>query len=105
MNEGSFDYLYVADILDEVEKRSEAIERMAETIAKLGYAPDAAQETFELLLEIRATEARMKAYQSRLESLWQAVEWWRSGDWGEERVREALAKYRGQEHNAEDSSL
>ena len=94
MSGGSFNYLFSADSASQLGGKEEDLERMAETLAKLGYAPDAAQETFELLLELRAFDARLKAHHSRLWAVWRAVERWRSGDSGEDFVKEMLALYR-----------
>jgi hypothetical protein len=75
------------------------LQSMADRLAELGYANDAARETQTLLLEIRAFRNRATPVLDRLEGVWKSVEWWTSADWSEESVREALAKYRGCESN------
>lgn len=74
------------------------VERMADRLAELGYAEDAARETMWLMLELRRFANRMAVVKSRLEPVWKAVEWHDSGDWSEESVKDALEKYRGEEH-------
>lgn len=57
---------------------------------------DAAKETYSLLVQLRQWETRADVHMERLRAVWKAVEWWDSGDWGEDDVREALAEYRGE---------
>lgn len=94
MSGGSFDYLYVKSI-DELMAYDGNLDMMADKLATLGYAEDAARETTEFLMELRAGRIRLETMQRRLSDLWKAVEWWVSGDYGEDAVKEALAKYRG----------
>lgn len=94
MSGGAYDYLYLKDF--DLVNRLE-LERMAVRLAGLGYAPDAAQETFTALYELRAAEARWEAHVQRLGPVWKAVEWWDSCDRTEEGVKEELAKMRGVE--------
>jgi hypothetical protein len=69
---------------------------MADRLAGLGYAEDAAKETEELLVLLSQWNVRADVRLKRLADVWKAVEWWDSCDWGEEHVREALATYRGE---------
>lgn len=93
MSGGSFDYLYVHY---EVELRHERqLEQMADRLAVLGYADDAAQETRRALEDARAARVRAEVALKRLEGVWKAMEWWQSSDWSEDAVAEALVKYRG----------
>jgi hypothetical protein len=94
---GSYDYLCWARDLDQLLDRGRQLEEMADRLAGLGYAEDAARETQELLVQIRQWEVRAQVRVNRLSDVWHAVEWWDSCDSGEDRVREALAKYRGEE--------
>lgn len=97
MSGGSYDYLCWARDLDQLLDRGRQLEEMADRLAGLGYAEDAARETQELLVQIRQWEVRAQVRVNRLSDVWHAVEWWDSCDSGEDRVREALAKYRGEE--------
>lgn len=90
MSGGSYDYLYTKDIGEALD--SQSLQRMADRLAGLGYANDAATETASLLELKREAEGRM----ARLKYLWEAVEWWDSCDWGEDEFREALEEYRSQ---------
>lgn len=95
MSGGSFNYLCYTDIETIVEKLEE-LESMADALAKLGYANDAAKETTELLLYLRARNVHIETHLNRLSEVWHAVEWWRSCDSGESDVKKALVKYRGE---------
>jgi hypothetical protein len=92
---GSYNYLFAAADLEDLQARRWDLEEMATRLAGLGYAQDAARETEELLLLLRQWEVRATARMERLTAVWKAVEWWDSSDWGEPQVHEALAKYRG----------
>jgi hypothetical protein len=96
MSGGSFNYLYqsVYSGWDAIIQQEGDISDMAQDLAGLGYAEDAARETEELLLIIRQAKVRIETRAERLREVWKAVEWWRSCDWGENDVKEALAKYR-----------
>lgn len=97
MSGGSFNYLcHTFDLDDLIDKRG-SLEAMATELAGLGYAQDAARETEELLVMLRQWEVRATVRVERLRGVWKAVEWWRSSDYGEDQVREALAEYRGEE--------
>jgi hypothetical protein len=99
MSGGSYEYLYskdVEEIMTEWDAR-ENLERMVNRLAGLGYASDAAQESMKVLLDIRAFEVRMAVMLMRLSPVWKAVEWWDSNDWGEDSVKNTLAKYRGEQ--------
>jgi len=93
MSGGSYNYLCHANADDLINKTGD-IQDMADRLASLGYAQDAAKETQALLLTVRQYENRIQAMKERLHDIWRAVEWWESGDSGEEGVRDALDKYR-----------
>lgn len=96
MSGGSYDYLYVwADDLGELVQRRHHLQEMAERLSGLPYARDAAIETERMLAAIERLEIQVKVRGEALKDVWHAVEWWDSCDWSEERVKEALAKYRG----------
>lgn len=96
MSGGSYDYLYSACDLDDLIRKQGVLGEMAERLAGLGYAKDAAFETEELLVILRHVESRMAVRLARLGKVWRAVEWWDAGDGSEQAVREALAAYRGE---------
>lgn len=91
MSGGSYDYL----CFKAVEQISdEQLQRMADRLAGLAYAIDAAAETENLLLTIRQYQNRLSVMTERLRGVWQAIEWWDSNDWGEDAVKNAIEKYR-----------
>ncbi len=57
-------------------------------------AQDAARETEELLVMLRQWEVRATVRLERLREVWKAVEWWRSCDYGEDQVKQALEEWR-----------
>lgn len=93
MSGSSYDYLYSKDVEDLLHMQ-ETIQNMADRLAGLGYASDAAKETQELLLTLRQFENRISAMKERLSDVWHSVEWWDSCDSGEDSVKNALEKYR-----------
>lgn len=95
MSGGSYDYLFIKDPEDLLSMQ-DTVQSMSDRLAGLGYAPDAAQETQELLLTLRQFENRIHAITKRLSPVWRAVEWWDSGDSGEDGLVRALAEYRGE---------
>mgnify|MGYP001593382905 CR=1 FL=1 len=96
MSGGSYNYLCWKSDLDELLVQQHALRDMADRLAGLGYAQDAAAETEELLLMLRQWKIRAETRAKRLEHVWKAVEWWDSCDWSEEAVHKALAAYRGE---------
>ena len=99
MSGGSYNYLCWASDLEEINGKRHTLRAMADRLAGLGYAQDAAAETEELLVMLQQWEIRAQVRIKRLSEVWQAVEWWDSSDSGEDGVREALATYRGNEGN------
>ena len=93
MSGGSYDYLCLKDS-DTLLEMKHQIEAMSARLAGLGYAEDAALETEDVLLTVRQFENRMQARIDRLRDVWRAVEWWDSGDSGEDSVKAALEEYR-----------
>jgi hypothetical protein len=92
---GSYNYLYIREPED-LAVNTEDLERMIDRLAGLGYAEDAAKETQELLLIVRQFRVRVSTIADRLSPVWRAQEWWDSNDWGEDDLKEALKKYRGE---------
>jgi hypothetical protein len=96
MSGGSYNYLCHAFDLDDLLEKRHSLREMADRLAGLGYADDAAKETEELLVLLNQWGVRAEVRRNRLADLWKAVEWWDSCDWSESRVHEALAAYRGE---------
>lgn len=95
MSGGSFNYLCDVQDVGQLMSRQGDLEEMSAALSALGYAPDAARETEELLVLLRQWQTRADARIARLRGVWMAVEWERSGDCGQDDVREALAAYQG----------
>lgn len=95
MSGGSYNYLCDAQDLEDLHNRRHDLRDMADRLAGLGYAQDAAAETEELLVLFQQWEIRASVRLKRLADVWKAIEWWDSCDSSEDRVREALAAYRG----------
>ncbi|MFJ2515608.1 hypothetical protein ACIPEL_36325 [Streptomyces griseoviridis] len=94
MSGGSYNWLYEIQDLEDLQNRQYDIKAMADRLAALGYAPDAAAETEELLVLLRQWQNRMSVRVSRLAALWQAVERWDSADSTQDGVHAALTAYR-----------
>ena len=73
MSGGSFEYLYLADIVDG--HRMGQIEEMAEELRARGHHA-AAERTMTVVHHMRMA----RAIQEELGTIWHNVEWWRSGD-------------------------
>lgn len=93
MSGGSWNYLCSKDVQDLIYS-NELLERMSERLASLGYAEDAARETYELVQIIRQYKTKASVITDRLSDIWRAIEWWDSGDSGEDRVKAELVNYR-----------
>jgi len=82
MSGGSYDYLYFN--APEMGGHRGQLEAMAERLDQLPYAKEAAAATRRILLALD---------DEALAEVWHAVEWWDSGDYGEDQVRSATSKY------------
>lgn len=96
MSGGSYDYLCYKDP-DQLMSCTDQLQSISDRLAGLGYAPDAAAEVQELLLTIRQYDNRISSMMNRLTDVMRSVEWWDSGDCGEDAVKKSLEKYRGNE--------
>lgn len=93
MSGGSYNYL-LNKTAEELTTSVDDLERMTARLTGLGYADDAAEETYELILLIRQYRVRAQKIAERLHDVWHAVEWWDSYDSGEDGVKEAIKEYR-----------
>jgi hypothetical protein len=91
---GSYEYLYAQDWRDGTHNCEPSLQQMAERLAGLGYADDAAAETLDTLLYLRQVRVFTETRWERMRAVWKAVEWWDSGDSGEDGLKEALEAYR-----------
>lgn len=95
MSGGSYNYLFTKDAHDIMAYDGE-LSDMCDRLAGLGYADDVAREATELLLVTRQSRVRIESIQKRISDVFHAVEWWDSGDGGEDTLAKALARYRGE---------
>jgi len=95
MSGGSYDYLCFKDA-GEILGFEGQLRDMRDRLIGVGYAQDAARDTEEVLRIIRGYRARMECHLQALYEVWRSVEWWDSGDSGEDGVKKALSEYRGE---------
>ena len=99
MSGGSFNYLcYVEDHFgaDEIFKRDSDLEDMKKALTALVNAGCSSTSLRDTRLLIECMAEMRKELTMRLKQLspvWKAVEWERSGDWGMDRVVEAMNQY------------
>ena len=91
MSGGSYNYLGACP--PELAGREGDIRDMRDRLRGLGANPAAqlAYQRTELVLSMLITA---KAVADGLQDVWHAIEWWDSGDWGEDGAMEALEKWR-----------
>ena len=94
MSGGSYNYLCFRDA-DELVEREKDLQEMADRLAELGYADDAAKETQDILLTVRQFKNRIQTSIDRISDVWKAVEWTDSCDSTENSIKKALDEYRG----------
>lgn len=94
MSGGSYNYLCHTWDLDDLVSKRHDLREMADRLSRLGYAPDVAAETLNLIADLNAISVRVEVALKRLTPVWKAVEWWDSCDWSEDQVHAALATYR-----------
>ena len=91
MSGGSYNYMSI-DAVDGSKPLGEfrdELAEMARSLAAQGYA-DEALKTLLALQHIEQADTIAR----ELKGIWKAVEWTESGDWGPERIREAVCAYR-----------
>lgn len=93
MSGGSHNYICHCEA-QELIGREEDLREMSDDLAALGYCKDAAAETEEILILVRQFENRINTRLERLSPVWRALEWWHSGDIGEDSFKEAIEKFR-----------
>ena len=100
MSGGSFNYLYSKEAEEWLSGNlDETAEDMRAELTELGY-DDAAKAVGEILargMEIRrAIDDDLGTRTWRLRDVFKAVEWYRSADWGLDRVKDAVEDWRAQ---------
>lgn len=95
MSGGSYNYLCSTYDPEDLFNKSRNLVDMSARLAELGYAEDAAGETEELVCMLNQMRVQICTRMKRLRGVWHAVEWWDSGDSGEDGLKQALKEYRG----------
>jgi hypothetical protein len=99
---GSFNYLCHKDVVQLLESGMADLEEMAVELEGLGHVAKApAVRTRAVQSRLRAMQTELDAELRELEPVWQAVEWWRSCDWGRDQVLVAIGEYRERQRSAE----
>lgn len=94
MSGGSWDYLYSKDIDELINGSStELLQDMADRLNSAGFE-DVAKDTQRLVEYIKSASIRIETLFKVLSPVFKAVEWFDSGDWGEETLNNEVLKYR-----------
>ena len=94
MSGGSWNYLCYKDI-DELMNGSstELLQDMVDRLNSAGFK-DVAKDTQRLVEYIKSASIRIETLFETLSPVFKAVEWFDSGDWGEETLNNEILKYR-----------
>lgn len=92
MSGGAYDYLCFVEDAGDLANKREALDRMIVRLSGLAYAHPALVETERIAAALRRLDAFLEASRPLME-VWNRVEWWDSGDIGEDQVRAAAAEY------------
>lgn len=94
MSGRSWNYLFCKDI-DELMNGSstELLQDMVDRLNSAGFK-DAAKDTQRLVEYIKSASIRIETLFETLSPVFKAVEWFDSGDWGEETLNNEILKYR-----------
>lgn len=95
MSGGSFNYLCCRDVEDLINSQDD-LESMRNALIKYGYE-DIAKDTQRLIEYIKSARCTIETLGNMLESVFHAVEWYESGDYGKDTMIEILEKYRKKE--------
>lgn len=99
MSGGSYDYASLSSDLDDLLRNKGKLMEMSDSIGCLGYADDIVKLMEEMFLNIRHWEILAEMYCKKLGRVWHDYEWWRSGDYGEDQFKQALAECRKSKWN------
>lgn len=94
MSGGSWNYLYLKEIDDLMNGSStELLQDMVDRLNSAGFK-DVAKDTQRLVEYIKLASIRIETLFETLSPVFKAVEWFDSGDWGEETLNNEILKYR-----------
>lgn len=92
MSGGSFNYLCFSE-LPEIMCRTDELEQMEQTLIEKGYE-DIAKDVHRLAEYCKSAKVRIGVLFEQLNSVLHDIEWYESGDIGDESLKETLEKYR-----------
>lgn len=88
MSGGSFNYLCDAGNLEELARKADDLTDMGRALFE--YAPDHPATARTVALVKLISETRID---NSLRDVWEAMEWWKSCDWSEDDLKNALAEF------------
>lgn len=95
MSGGSFNYLCWADSDEIMFDRYDDLLKMVDALLDCAPSSKAYIETLELKELIRQIRQELDKRLKRLSPVWHAVEWRRSGDYADDDLEKAIAKFEG----------
>jgi hypothetical protein len=99
MSGGSLNYLCYKQP-EELFHYIDEMERVETELIKQG-AVDIAKDVRRLIEYIKTAEIRIGVLSERLNGVFHAVEWWKSGDFGDDSLAKALENYRRDQKEAD----
>lgn len=97
MSGGSFNYLCFSEF-PEIMCRTDELEQMEQILIEKGY-DDIAKDVHRLVEYCKSATVRIGVLFEQLNSVLHDVEWYESGDIGDQSLKETLEKYRNGEIN------
>ena len=97
MSGGSFNYLCFSE-LPEIMYRTDELEQIEQILIEKRYE-DIAKDVHRLVEYCKSAKVRIGVLFEQLNSVLHDVEWYESGDIGDESLKEALEKYRNRGAN------
>lgn len=92
MSGGSHNYLFCKEPVD-LFYHIEELEMAERDLLRLGYS-DIAKDVRRLIEYLQTAENRISVLARQLRDVFKAVEWYESGDYGDETLTRVLEKYR-----------
>ena len=94
MSGGSYNYLFTKEPYELLEYHNiERIEEMADRLMQSGYK-DVAKDMQRLAEYCKSAKLRIGVLSEELSDVMQAIEWYVSGDSGEDGIKDAVEEYR-----------
>lgn len=93
MSGGSFNYVSCAQGLAELVKQLDDLIELSDWLSDHATDSKAAADTKELLATIGVLDSVIRQHLTQLGTVWHALEWWVSNDYGEQQFKDAVAEY------------